>query len=57
MSFEEYSDLHKRLLESFMELSDEEKRKIVEFHIKKIEWYKNGFRVTFPEYTCEALKL
>lgn len=37
ISFEEYSDLRKRFLESFRELSDEEKRKIVEFHIQKIE--------------------
>lgn len=50
ISFEEYSTLHKRFLESFFDLSDEEKRKIVEFHIKKIEWYKHSFKVELPDY-------
>ena len=50
ISFDEYSSLHKRFLESFVELSDEEKRQIVEFHIKKIEWYRDGFRITLADY-------
>ena len=50
ISYEEYSDLHRRFLESFFDLSDEEKRKIIEFHIKKVEWFNEDFRVTLPEH-------